>query len=183
VQALEFGGVLAGDRMHDAEPLKLPPAPPSVQATVPDGFDAAPLPVSVTVMVMEIEPATATREGFGATLALTDRRLTVSAEPPELARWKLSPLNAAVIVKDPTPEGAVYSTVHEPAVELTGVSAHEDWLNCPPAAPSLQNIVPLGILPEMPLVSSTVAFRLIVPEMLPTAGFGVTRVITLSLIT
>jgi hypothetical protein len=82
----------AGARVQ-AEGVKVPPAPPSLQVTVPDGDDGEE-PVSVTVAEKVIEVPATTDEGFGETAAEVGcggRGLTVRDDVPELAVCEESP--------------------------------------------------------------------------------------------
>ena len=81
------------DERVQLEELKEPPAPPSLQATVPDG-EVFVEPVSVTVAVNVIEVPDVADDGFGETAVDVGWRgggLTVSDDEPELATCEGSP--------------------------------------------------------------------------------------------
>ena len=78
VQALDEE--LAIESVHEPEPLKLPPFPPSLQETLPVGVVGL-LPVSVTVTVKVIMLPAATDDGLGVTLVLVG-----SVDPEDACR-------------------------------------------------------------------------------------------------
>ena len=81
----------ADDRLHEVG-LKEPPAPPSLQETVPVGGDGDE-PESPTVAVKTIEVPAVPVAGLGVTPVVVGRGpwLTVSDEVPELAACVESP--------------------------------------------------------------------------------------------
>ncbi len=64
-----------GDSAHAPEVLKVPPAPPSLQVTVPVGDVGVPVPVSLTVAENVMVFPTMTVDGLGDT--------DVAVDPPQ----------------------------------------------------------------------------------------------------
>ncbi len=71
--------------------LKLPPAPPSLHATVPVGVVAVPLSISATAALNVIVLPIVTDDGFGVMVVVVLRGPTVNADWPELVACVLSP--------------------------------------------------------------------------------------------
>jgi hypothetical protein len=78
-------------------------------------------------------------------------------------------------VTGPAFEGGLYAAWHEPELELAVVSVHVAGVNVPPAPPSLQVRVPVGVVGDMPS-SVTVAVNVAEVPMVADAGSGVTAV-------
>jgi hypothetical protein len=81
---------LADESVHVVG-VNVPPALPSFHIMVPEGEDAIPLLVSVTVPVKVIVPPVAIDAGLGVMSTVVVRRLTVSDDVPELATCVESP--------------------------------------------------------------------------------------------
>jgi hypothetical protein len=64
--------------------LNVPPAPPSLHETVPEGADCVPALLSETVTVKVIEPPVVTLDGLGLSDVLVVRRDAVNTVEPEL---------------------------------------------------------------------------------------------------
>jgi hypothetical protein len=69
----------------------VPPAPPSLQDTVPVGLVAVPPSESSTVTVRVVTLPAFTVVRLGDTPVVVERVLTVSADGPELVPWLESP--------------------------------------------------------------------------------------------
>lgn len=81
------GAVYSVEQLLDVDPavrlhellLNVPPAPPSLHATVPVGADWAPGLISAIVALKVTDPPTFTLIGFGLTEVLVPRREAVKA--------------------------------------------------------------------------------------------------------
>ena len=71
--------------------LNVPPAPPSLQDTVPVGTVAVPPSESLTVAVKVVTLPAVTVVGLGDRAVVVERISTVRAEVPELVPWLRSP--------------------------------------------------------------------------------------------
>lgn len=81
----------AVERVHVGE-LKVPPLPPSLQETVPDGTEAAPGLVFVIVLVNVMgEKFPIVAEALPGETVVVVARATEKEEPPELAECDVSP--------------------------------------------------------------------------------------------
>jgi len=103
---------------------------------------------------------------------------TVKAEVPELVAWVESPLYIAVMVTEPGVVDGVYVTV-----QLPEDSVHGRPLKVPPALPSLQLTVPLGVVAVPEEVSATVAVNVIVFPIMTVADPGNTVVLVVRRVT
>ena len=78
-------------RVQMPPPPNVPPAPPSLQDTVPVGVVAVPPSESLTVTVRVVTLSAVTVVRLGDTPVVVERVFTVSADGPELAPWLESP--------------------------------------------------------------------------------------------
>jgi hypothetical protein len=81
--------------------LNVPPLPPSLHVMVPVGTVLVPLLMSLTVALKTTLFPMMTVDGFGDTVVLVIRRLTVCVREPLLVLCVMSPLYIAFIVWEP----------------------------------------------------------------------------------